>query len=118
MFRQSLVSMLVSSRDHKEKQVVNNILEEIKVHIILGFEAISFRQRKVIAILSYSFVFMFISHVTMSRNSLVCNIIKVTEIHSLHKFGAILVKQYRVKEVFIPKPCVHVGDLRHILNSQ
>ena len=50
MFRQSLVSMLVSSCDHKEKQVVDNIFEVIKVNIILSFEAILFKQWKGIAI--------------------------------------------------------------------
>ena len=50
VFRQSLVSMLVSSCDHKEKQVVDNIFEVIKVHIILSFEAILFKQWKGIAI--------------------------------------------------------------------
>ena len=44
VFRQSLVSMLVSSCDHKEKQVVDNIFEVIKVHIILSFEVILFKQ--------------------------------------------------------------------------
>ena len=58
------------------------------------------------------------SHVTMSRNSVVCNIIKVKEIHSLYKFGAISFKQYQVIEVFVPEPRFHVGDLRHILKSQ
>ena len=43
VFRKSLVSMLVSSCDHKEKKVVNNIFEVIKVHIIVSFEAISFK---------------------------------------------------------------------------
>ena len=42
--------MLVSSCDHKEKKVVDNIFEVIKVHIILGFEAVSFKQWKVKAI--------------------------------------------------------------------
>ena len=36
--------MLVPSRDYKEKQVVNNIFEASKVHIIIIFEAISFKQ--------------------------------------------------------------------------
>ena len=59
-----------------------------------------------------------LSHVTMSRNSLVCNIIKVTEIHSLYKLGAISFKQYQIIEVFVLKPRFHVGDLRHILKSR
>ena len=59
-----------------------------------------------------------LSHVTLSRSPLVCNIIKVTEIHSLYKFGAISFKQYQVIEVFVPKPRFHVGDLRHVLKSQ
>ena len=50
MFRQNLISMLVSSCDHKEKQVVDNIFEVIKVHIALSFEAISFKQCEVMAI--------------------------------------------------------------------
>jgi len=98
---QNLVSMLVSSCDRKEKQV-------IKVHFILSFEAISFKLRKVIATSSYSLIFMF----AMSSNAV------VTKIHSLHKFGVILVKQYQVMEVFVPKPRFHVGDLRLILKSQ
>ena len=105
VFRQSVISMLVLSCDHKEKQV-------IKEHFILNFEAISFKWQKVIAILSYSLVFMFVSYVTMSSNS------AVTKIHSLHKFGVILVKQYQVMEVFVPKPRFHVGDFRLILKPQ
>ena len=49
---------------------------------------------------------------------MVNNIFKVTEIHNLHKFGAILVKQCKVIEVFVPEPRFHVGDLCHILKSQ
>ena len=44
VFCQSLVSMLVSSCDHKEKQVIDKIFKVIKVHIISSFEAISFKQ--------------------------------------------------------------------------
>lgn len=54
----------------------------------------------------------------MLRNRVVYNILKVTEIHNLHKFGAISVKQCKVIEVFVPEPRFHVGDLRHILKSQ
>ena len=46
----------------------------------------------------------FLSHVTMLRKRVVCNIFKVNEIHNLHKFGAILVKQCKVIEVFVPEP--------------
>ena len=59
-----------------------------------------------------------LSHVTMLKNRVVYNIFKVTEIHNLHKFGAILVQQCKVIEVFVPEPRFHVGDLRHILKSQ
>ena len=59
-----------------------------------------------------------LSHVTMLRKRVVYNIFKVTEIHNLHKFGAILVKQCKVIEVFVPKPRFHVVDLHHILKSQ
>ena len=59
-----------------------------------------------------------LSHVTMPRNRVVYNIFKVTEIHNLHKFGAILVKQCKVIEVFVPEPRFHVGDLLHILKLQ
>ena len=57
-------------------------------------------------------------HVTRLRNRVVYNIFKVTVIHNLHKFGAILVKQCKVMEVFVPEPRFHVGDLCHILKSQ
>ena len=59
-----------------------------------------------------------LSHVTMLRNRVVYNIFKVTEIDNLHKFGAILAKQCKVIEVFVPEPRFHVGDLCHILKSQ
>ena len=59
-----------------------------------------------------------LSHVIMLKNRVVYNIFKVTEIDNLHKFGAILVKQCKVIEVFVPEPPFHVGDLRHILKSQ
>ena len=59
-----------------------------------------------------------LSHVTMLRNRVVYNILKVTEIHNLHKFGTISDKQCKVIEVFVPEPCFHVGDLRLILKSQ
>ena len=45
---------------------------------------------------------------------MVYNIFKVTEIQNLYKFRAILVKQCKVIEVFVPEPRFHVGDLRHI----
>ena len=96
--------MLVSSCDYKEKQT-------IKVHIILSFEAISLKPQKVIAFLSYSLVFMFVSHVTMSSNSV------VIKTHSFHKFGVILVK-HQVMNVLVPKPPFHVGYLSLILKSQ
>ena len=49
---------------------------------------------------------------------MVYSIFKVTEIHNPHKFGAILVKQCKVVEVFVPEPRFQVGDLHHILKSQ
>lgn len=96
--------MLVSSCDYKEKQV-------IKVHI-LSFEAILLKPQKVIAFLSCSLVFMFVSHVTMPSNSV------LIKIHSFHKFGVILVKQYQVMKVLVPKPRFHVGYLSLTLKSQ
>ena len=51
-----------------------------------------------------------LSHMTMLRNRVVYSIFKVTEIHNLHKFGAVLVKQYKVGGVFVPEPRFHVGE--------
>ena len=52
-----------------------------------------------------------LSHMTMLRNRVVYSIFKVTEIHNLHKFGAIiLVKQCKVGGVFVPDPRFHVGE--------
>ena len=59
-----------------------------------------------------------LSHVTVLRNRVVYNIFKVTEIHNLYKFGAILVKQCQVIEVFVSEPRFHAGDLCQILKSQ
>ena len=53
----------------------------------------------------------FKNHDCMLRNRVVYNIFKVTEIHNLHKFGAVLVKQCKVGGVLnVPEPRFRVGE--------
>jgi len=58
-----------------------------------------------------------LSDMTMLRNQVVFNIFKVTEIHNLHKFGAILLEECKVTEVFVPEPRFYLGDIHHFFQN-